>query len=272
MKFGLIVPDSKKKLNTSNSLNVNNKQEKVQVASIFNEEDDSEEEELRALRNNKKRAEVSKSISSSDQFVSKLHEEALSEDPNIFDYDAAIDEEFDNSNSKNSHRNNRFYNVIKSTAKTQNDNKEPKYMKNILAKAEERKIELELVKLRTVKRKAANEATEPEEEVFVTSAYRQRLAELEEKEKELKERQKDEEDGDVSKRKDMSGFYYNLMKRNVSFGGKKVKAEEEKVEVAERVEKQSIQITNNNNNSITDEIASSDEEPVVFGPRRPTKK
>ena len=73
-----------------------------------------------------------------------------------------------------------------------------------------------------MKRKAGlnSEQTEGNEEVFVTSAYKERLKELEEKEKELKARQIREEDGDVTKRKDMTGFYYNLMKRNVSFGGK----------------------------------------------------
>lgn len=294
MKFGLIIPDSKKKqttpTNTTTNTNTNiSNNNSNKVASIFNEADDSEEEELADLRKRKSRAALTTSISSSDQFVSKLHEEALNEDPNVFDYDVAIETE--TANSKNSHRNNRFFSAMSNKPEkvVEEESKGPKYMHNILAKAEERKIESELIKLRNMKRQAGSKADgeNGEEEVFVTSAYRQRLQELEEKEKELKERQKNEEDGDVTKRKDMSGFYYNLMKRNVSFGGnrsevKRVKSEisaTEKYNAGSKdggVEVKDDKTSDKPENIVTsdndDKVESSSDEAVVFGPRRPSIK
>lgn len=284
MKFGLIIPDSKKKQDTSTNSN--------KVASIFNEADDSEEEELAELRKVKSQVTVSTSILASDQFVTKIHEEALNEDPNVFDYDAALETE--STGLKNSHRNSRFYNVMSNKSQEpETDSKEPKYMHNILAKAEERKIESELIKLRNMKRLAANKDTGGEEdsEVFVTSAYRQRLQELEEKERDLKERQKNEEDGDVTRRKDMSGFYYNLMKRNVSFGGNKLAGNEvKKVKTDFNVAETRSDITEITNVSDKDPVVDSitytsstsstvdtantaeTETPVVFGPKRPPIK
>ena len=262
MKFGLIVPDDKNKTK-QNTFKLPSK-----VASIFNDEDeDSEELELSALR---KAAQISKSISTSDQFVAELHEEALKEDPNVFNYDAAIEAEAHGKNNKDAIKSGQF---VKKESKA-----EPKYMQNILAKAEERKIESELIKLRNMKRKAqvgAEEkegvegAEEKEEEVFVTSAYRQRLQELEEKEKILKERQRHEEDGDVTKRKDMSGFYYNLMKRNVSFGGEDQKKRVKPVETSfnNQIEDLDLVIKKESEEIV---VASSDE--PVFGPRRPPIK
>ena len=252
MKFGLIVPDKKKKTpsNTSSTLPA--------AASIFNEEefDDEEEEELSALRRANEVI-VSKSISTCDRFVEQLHKEALHEDPNIFNYDAALERE--DTGRKTIHRNSRFASGTGRTDGHFDSKTEPKYMQNILAKAEERKIESELIKLRNMKRKSGvNEQSETSEEVFLTSAYREKLKELEEKEKELKARQNGEEEGDVTKRKDMHGFYYNLMKRNVSFGGKLAdETEYTKKQKLEEPEKQEVV------------LALEPTEPIVFGPRRP---
>lgn len=239
-KFGLILPE-KKMINQTEP-------KKVAVASIFKEEDfeDDEEKELAILRGAKTTEDVTKSISTSNEFVEKVHQEALKEDPNIFDYDASIEED-----SKKRR--------INFGSHDKNLKNEPKYMHNILAKAEERKMELELIKLRNMKRKSG--AIEPvEEEVFVTAAYKERLKELEEKEKELKLRQIKEEDGDVTKRRDMSGFYYNLLKRNVSFGGGKTNHEQKTKKAETETEIRA---------SPVEEPL---EEPTVFGPKRPPIK
>lgn len=223
MKFGLIIPDSKKKSSTTSSTLGKNQPSKA-VASIFandDEEGDEEEKELAELRKARQASQPvpAASISTSNEFVEKLHAEALQTDPNIFDYDASLEaESHKKDHRRNVHRNLR---ILGQEVKTESDSEGgPKYMQNIIAKAEERKIESELIKLRNMKRKSGAVDSSTSEEVFVTSAYSQRLKELEEKEMELKARQSREEDGDVTKRKDMSGFYFNLMKRNVSFGGK----------------------------------------------------
>lgn len=275
MKFGLIVPDKKKKPSPSTTTATNTNSSKT--ASIFDEEDD-EERELAALRRSKASAPpppVSKSITTSDQFVERLHKEALNEDPNIFDYDAAV--EMDDLKRKNIHRNSRYAGTVgkNDDERCLESKTEPKYMQNILAKAEERKIESELIKLRNMKRKAgSNEksAGADEEEVFVTSAYKERLKELEEKEKDLKARQIREEDGDVTKRKDMTGFYYNLMKRNVSFGGKlsdetkRPKLVEVVASEAAGVSEDLIEVSEAKDSAI---IETEPSEQIVFGPRRP---
>lgn len=260
MKFGLIVPDKKKEA-------IVQAPKKAQVASIFAEDDyeNDEEKELATLRKAKAAETVSKSISSSNEFIDKIQKDALEEDPNIFDYDASIEE--DSKRKKTVHRNLRIKDEVPDDGTNKN---EPKYMYNILAKAEERKIESELIKLRNMKRKSGT--GEPEEEVFVTSAYRQRLKELEEKEKELKIKQSREEDGDVTKRKDMSGFYYNLMKRNVSFGGKPAEVvdnsmKKPKTEVPKQPEQPKEPETPVLSTTVETNIE--EDEPVVFGPRRP---
>lgn len=263
-KFGLILPEKKRTDQKGTKV--------VKVASIFNDEDDDfddeGEKESAALRKAKAAENVTKSISSSSEFVVKIHQEALKEDANIFDYDVSIEED---SKKKNIHRNLRILGSGEEIG-DKNAKNEPKYMHNILAKAEERKIESELIKLRNMKRKSGAMEAVKEEEVFVTAAYKQRLEELEEKEKELKARQSKEEDGDVTKRKDMSGFYYNLMKRNVSFGGGKSIDDERnkrpKIESEIKVKKES---------KLEDEMAgttpvATDDEPIVFGPRRPPVK
>lgn len=272
-KFGLIIPDSKKK---ATGTVIRNDSVKKPV-SIFNEDDsdgDDDEKELAALR--KARTEqsttISKSISASSEFVEKIHEEALKEDPNIFDYDASID----SNDRKNVHRNLRFANVNEeqNQKQQQEENKnEPKYMHNILAKAEERKMESELIKLRNMKRKSGAIDKEDGEEVFITSAYSQRLKELEEKEKELKARQIREEDGDVTKRKDMSGFYYNLMKRNVSFGGQ-MRSDEPIVLETKKSKVEEIPLVNTVETTQEVPLAaeSVEEEEISFGPRRPPIK
>ena len=249
-KFGLIVPDSKNK-------NKNTVANKIKVASIFedndNEDFSDEEAELIALR--KKKASITTSISNSEEFVSKLHEEALKEDPTIFDYDNSIEVSALNQNkNKNNSKETKM---------------ESKYMKNLLAKAEERKIESELIKVRNMKRRANfNSTSDEKEEIFVTSAYREKLQELEVLEKELKAKQIREDDGDVSKRKDMSGFYFNLMKRNVSFGGE---IREEK-ELKDKQDVKKFKTENIVIENTTGVRAKETEETISFGPRRPPIK
>ena len=262
-KFGLILPE-KKKINQIES-------KKVTVASIFTEENNFEDDEEKELANLRRRAKttenVTKSISSSNEFVEKVHQEALKEDPNIFDYDASIEED---SKKKSFHRNHRILGSG-DEINDKNPKNEPKYMHNILAKAEERKMESELIKLRNMKRKSGAIETVEGEDVFVTAAYKEKLKELEEKEKELKSRQSKEEDGDVTKRKDMSGFYYNLMKRNVSFGGGKT-SHEEKDTKKPKTETEVVAIPAVVVDDGIDTLVEAVVEPIVFGPKRPPIK
>lgn len=289
-KFGLIIPD-KKKNTTTTTLNIS----KPAVA-VFGDCDNEEDGDTGGTTI-KRPTNITTSITSSDQFTRKLHEEALKEDPNVFDYDAALDNEEEEANVRRAiHKNARLSATLNSSSsnlkKSESQKEEgrtPKYMQNLLAKAEERKIESELVRVRNLKRQAGSltgEGPQEEEEVFVTAAYSENLKELEAKEVELKARQAGLEEGDVTKLRDMNQFYFNLMKRNVSFGGannpsstnssnaisgnqstsdsKRTKSvETEPKNVTETFTKEPETQTQT-------EQEESEEEEVSFGPRRPT--
>lgn len=246
--------------------------ERKPVVSLFEAADDSDEEQ--AAQNHRQPGTLVVSTSSGDQFAEELKAQALKEDPNVFDYDGSLEAE-EAVKRQQLHRHSRLPAAMKDSATspaattTVAARKDPQYMQNLLARAEERKMEAELIRLRNARKRANAEATDGEE-VFVTSAYKERLRELEAKEVELKGRQAGEDEGDVSKRKDMSGFYFNLMKRNVSFGGgagaktaKKTKADTEPLLPAAGDPAKTMQKS----------AAAGDEEDVVsFGPIRPQQR
>lgn len=251
-QFGLIKPTANKK-----------PQETKKVASLFEAEDS--EEELQALRTQKQ-----VSTSCVDDFAEDVKAKALQEDPNVYDYDGALEAEEEALSRQNLHRNSRLPAAMKGTA-TASTEKGPQYMANLLARAEERKIQSELIRLRNAKKKANSDATDGEE-VFVTSAYKERLQELEAKESNLQALQAGLEDGDVSKRQDMSGFYFNLMKRNVSFGGSqpdKRSKVEAKLDSNVPVKQPETIVENKQESTSSEEV---EEEEISFGPVRPVKK
>ena len=84
----------------------------------------------------------------------------------------------------------------------------------------------------------------------------------------MKAKQIREDDGDVSKRKDMSEFYFNLMKRNVSFGGE---IREEK-ELKDKQDVKKFKTENIVIENTTGVRAKETEETISFGPRRPPIK
>lgn len=248
--FGLLKPEKKK-------------QPVKPVASLF--EEDVEE----ATHQKELTKPVVVATSSSDQYAEQIRAEALQEHPNVFDYDAALDEEDSLAAARQHlHRNSRLPTAIRqSDAPNKEATKSPQYMANLLARAQERKIESELIKMRMAKRRANADAAD-NEEVFVTSSYREKLKDLEEKEAQLKALQADEEDGDVTKKQDMSGFYFNLMKRNVSFGGQVKKPREEIIVKKSEADSDEKEVTATATPPSEPEEETEEEE-INFGPVRP---
>lgn len=283
--FGLVVPAKAKDQRTGQQPVVS-----AAVASLFPEDgsDDDESKSPVTLAT----AKPTTSVSNSDWLVSAMHEQALQEDPSVFDYDASIDSQ-DSQGRRAVHRHSRLAassNQNASDAQTESGPRVPQYVHGLLAKAEERRIESELIRIRNMKRKAhANTDETGEGDAFVTEAYRQRLQELDEKAAQLKARQAGEDDGDVLKRKDMSSFYLHLMNRNVSFGGAKrsrpdatdvnafaasvsTKSASETSLDDKQTEEESHSLSQTTSIADSDDTPLANEEPIVFGPRRPNAR
>ena len=91
--------------------------------------------------------------------------------------------------------------------------RKPKYIANLLKHAEVRNQEEERRKERKVQKEREAEGDEfADKEKFVTSAYRKKMEEMQKQDEEDKKRQAMEEMLDVTKQKDMSGFYRHLFR------------------------------------------------------------
>jgi hypothetical protein len=94
-----------------------------------------------------------------------------------------------------------------------------KYIGTLMAKAEERKADRDIV----YERKLAREREAEEEEFgptesFVTSAYKAKLEERKARESELAQKAAVDAINDVTKKSDMTGFYRGLLMNNNRFG------------------------------------------------------
>ncbi|XP_018896876.2 uncharacterized protein [Bemisia tabaci] len=135
-------------------------------------------------------------------------DKAMEEDPSVFQYD----EVYDDMQSKKVE-----------TIKAKKDvEKKPRYIQALLAQAEKRKRENEYRNERLIqKEREAEGEMYKDKETFVTSAYRKKLEEF--KKLDEAERRQDmlEEIGDVTKQKDLSGFYRHLYQSTVSSNNSK---------------------------------------------------
>jgi len=116
--------------------------------------------------------------------------------------------------------------------------KKPKYIANLLKSAAMRKREQERRVERSVQREREKEGDKfADKESFVTAAYRQKMLDQAEEEERL--RKQDELDAlhDVTKQKDLSQFYRNLLNRNIAMGAEGDKVDDEKTEDAIELEK-----------------------------------
>lgn len=193
-------------------------------------------------------ADTSLSIAKKRQ-TERIQKEALAEDPAAFLYDEVV------------HNEDRLMGKQLLTKIT--ESKRPKYMESLLTKAAERKALNEVARVRMAKREVEKDAEQfKDKEVFVTESYKRKLEELKGK---LEEDRK--EDGeDVTKRKDMSGFYQNLLEKNVAFGagtGGRLREQQKQSRPSSETNK-TYGIKQNKDPSNVE----SDEEEEFFGPAR----
>lgn len=125
-------------------------------------------------------------------------DKALNDDPNVYEYDNIYDEIHTEK--------------LKTDVRLKNQaDKKPKYIEGLLKSANQRKKEQEKRMERKIQLERQAEGEEfKEKEEFVTSAYKKKLLEMQEEEDREKREAEMEALLDVTKQKDMSGFYRYL--------------------------------------------------------------
>ncbi|CAG2100706.1 unnamed protein product [Medioppia subpectinata] len=130
---------------------------------------------------------------------------ALTEDPNVFEYDNI----YDDMKAKNE--------PIVETDPQNKEKPKPKYINHLLKFSETRKKESERRVERKIQKEREREGNEFEDkEQFVTNAYKEKLEEI--RLQDLKDQKEQQIDDllDVKKQNDLSGFYRNLLNNNMS--------------------------------------------------------
>ncbi|KAI3914887.1 hypothetical protein MKX01_018056 [Papaver californicum] len=135
--------------------------------------------------------------------VEEQQKKALEEDPSAFDYDGVYEQ------------------MKEATARPiiqERQEKKSKYIHTLMAKAKERERDHEVVYERKLaKERSKDDHLFADKEKYVTSAYKKKLAEQAKWLEEERIRELREEKDDVTKKSDISDFYFNLGK-NVACG------------------------------------------------------
>ncbi|KAK4409113.1 hypothetical protein Sango_0492300 [Sesamum angolense] len=185
----------------------------------FNDEDDDnvERDILRQAYKNK-----------THKDIEEQHKKALEEDPSVFDYDGVYDKMKEKQ--------------VRPIQQDRQDRK-PRYIQALMDKAKQREREHEVI----YERKLANERSQDEhlyadKDKFVTSAYKKKLAEQAKWLEEERLRDMREEKEDVTKKTDLSDFYFNLAK-NVAFGATEADSRKPGKQPKEMVVQQPVQVS-----------------------------
>ncbi|XP_065866691.1 uncharacterized protein [Euphorbia lathyris] len=163
-----------------------------------NEDDDVEKEISRHAAKNK-----------SLKDIEEQHKKALEEDPSVFDYDGVYDQ---------------MKQKIAQPRQQEREERKPRYIEALIKKAELRQREHEVIyEKKLAKERSKDDDLYADKDKFVTSAYKKKLAEQAKWMEEERLRQLKEDKDDVTKKSDLTDFYFNLGK-NVAFGAKDAEA------------------------------------------------
>ncbi|CAH2238219.1 nuclear speckle splicing regulatory protein 1 isoform X1 [Pararge aegeria] len=128
-------------------------------------------------------------------------EKAIIDDPTVYQYDEIYDSMAKEKESKKEKK---------------KDEKKPKYIDNLMKSANKRKLENERRVERQVQKEREKEGDEfADKEVFVTSAYKKKLEEIRIEEEKEKREEYLESIGDVTKQRDLGGFYRHLYEQKL---------------------------------------------------------
>ncbi|GAB2233957.1 hypothetical protein Droror1_Dr00003187 [Drosera rotundifolia] len=169
----------------------------------FDDDDDDVEREI------SRQASKNKSL----RDIEEQHKKALEEDPSVFDYDGVYDE--------------MKVKAVKPRVEDRQERKS-KYIQVLMEKAKQREREHEIVYDRKLaKERSKEDHLYADKDKFVTSSYKRKLAEQAKWLEEERLRELREEKDEVSKKSDISDFYFNLSK-NVAFGATSTKLQIDK--------------------------------------------
>ncbi|NXY21113.1 NSRP1 protein, partial [Atrichornis clamosus] len=185
-RYGLIMP---KKLPQKNLVS--------KKLSVFADESDEEPSVGESLQKEALKKQVMKQT--------KLEiQKALEEDATVYEYDSIYDE----MQQKKKENSAKMF--------SGKDDKKPRYIHNILKAAEIRKKEQERRMERKIQKEREMEGGEfAHKEAFVTSAYKKKLQERAEEEERERRESALEAYLDVTKQRDLSGFYRHLLNQSV---------------------------------------------------------
>jgi len=189
--YGLIMPKKKGQLKNTSVTSV--------TRNVFGDDSDDDEKKPTTVvgpfgqtqTNNKMKRQTQMDI-----------DKALQENPDIYEYDNIYDD-MQASKPKVG---------VKEKEKSVKE-RQPKYISNLLKAAEVKKKEEERRKERQVqKEREAEGAQYADKESFVTGAYKKKMLEMQAEEEEEKRKAQIDDMTEVTKQKDMSGFYRYLYK------------------------------------------------------------
>ncbi|KAK3283115.1 hypothetical protein CYMTET_9179 [Cymbomonas tetramitiformis] len=141
-----------------------------------------------------------------DKKVQAAHAAAIAEDPTIFDYDGVYD------SLKEGDK-------VKLQVQEEKEVRQSKYIGGLITKKKTRDVEQNIIyEKNLLKERKKEDHLYGDKERFVTSAYKKKLEEEARWTAEEKLRLLKEEEEEVTKRKDLSHFYSNLLKTNAAYG------------------------------------------------------
>lgn len=144
--------------------------------------------------------------------VERTHQQALEQDPSVFDYDGVYDDMTSERQEKASKR----------KAQRESEKKQPKYIATLMEKAKIREIENERIRdKRLLNERKQEDALYEGKEKFISASYKRHLMERKKWDEEDARLDAIEEAEDVTKRgeRGMADFYANLLNNNIAMGG-----------------------------------------------------
>ncbi|EDV95206.1 nuclear speckle splicing regulatory protein 1 [Drosophila grimshawi] len=198
-QFGLIIPGQQKKQAV-------NPTRPPTRPSIFDESSNSSASDNEAgapqMRPTGKPGVISAPSLMERRKARNMQEKALAEDPTIFQYDELYDE-MDNKREE-----------AKETKRL--EPRKAKYIGRLMEHAERRKLENELrIERQVQKEREAEGETYKDKETYVTAAYRKKLESIRQLQEQDQRDEYLEAIGDVTKQKDLDGFYRHIYEQKL---------------------------------------------------------
>uniref|UniRef100_G3ML41 Nuclear speckle splicing regulatory protein 1 N-terminal domain-containing protein n=1 Tax=Amblyomma maculatum TaxID=34609 RepID=G3ML41_AMBMU len=182
--YGLILPKKSNKPTLSST-------------SVFGEDSDDEHDKATIERTMRK-----ESMRNLKKIQTQLVlQKAMAEDPSVFEYDEVYDD---------------LKKTKEETKKELAKDRKPRYIEQLLKSAENRKRENDRRMQRKIQKERETEGEAFEDkEAYVTSAYKRKMLEMQEEEEREMQRDRVDQMMDVTRQKDLSGFYRHLLKQEV---------------------------------------------------------